>query len=250
MKKLTHVLSIISLIILCSSVALSRIVASGASNSGVRRYEATLVEEVLQAHGGRKSIASISGFRVGFAKLTYTSPFDFFERQVRISSDGEQFTRETIHPDGKRRRYEVFDGRGSFQVEQSWQDENGDIKRQPFPADSYRLRDVRFSIETSGLIPLLRRLSLQQTNPHFLERTPQMLDRFEVTTPDGRLIISVDQSRLIRRLEVRDISFQFADYHATGGLMLPRIQRVVVGQRLVQELFFSEVNLDRLSAKN
>jgi hypothetical protein len=240
MKRIAHALALFSLLTLFSPAGFSRDSAKVTSEGVDQQEAAGLLEEMLAAHGGRSAISSVSGFYAELTKLTYTSPEDYFERKVRVWADGERFERQFIHPNGLRERRETFDGQGGLKEEVVSQ-EGGANNRQVVATDSGRLGAVQFGVETCNLILFLVKLSQQGVTSRFLERTPQMLDKLIITTRRNEYIVFVDQSRLIRRLEIGELVFQFADYRPTNGLMLPRVQRVSVGNRLAYELFFSEI---------
>jgi hypothetical protein len=221
-----------------SLLCLGWIAFSGSASS---RVAVPLFQDVLRAHGGREAIASTVAFHAQAVRLTSTQLPAFFERRLRVSVDSAKFKRHTTDPLGLRDRGELFDGNAGFYAASS-SDEQGRAAPQVLPMDSGRVRAARFSVETFGLLPLLRRCADPATEAIFEGRTPGSLDKFRVKTPAGDWSVYADQSHLIRKVEIGDKTIQFADYRSIGGLQLPFIQRLSVGDRLVYELVFSVID--------
>lgn len=219
---------------------------SGSSHTGtqISRYQNldkagfTAFHEILKAHGDPEAIASILGFNVCFARLTYTSPTEYFERHVCISVEGSKFKRLTADVVGRRSRYETLDDMGNFQSRLS---SKGGTSEQLLTADIDRIHAVRASIGICSLLSFLQKFSQQTTEVQLVEGAPQELEKLRIRTPRGEYNIFADQEHLIRRIEFTDIVFEFADYRSTGSMKLPYVQRVSLNNRLVYELFFSEI---------
>ena len=244
MKRTVHMLILTGLILFPSLTGFSKIAKGNLPYRAAQGDSPSLLDNILEAHGGKAIISTISGYSVEMMKLIYISPTEFFERKVLMRTRGEKFERQTIHPDGRRSRREFFDEEGNFREETVAQEQAGTVSRHLVETSSDRLNAVRFSVETSSLIPFLIKLSSHVKEVRYLERTPQMLDKLKVTTDLVDLIVFADPSRLIRRIEIRGVVFQFADYRLAGGLMLPHLQRVSIGSRLVQEFILSRIEIN------
>jgi hypothetical protein len=201
-------------------------------------------EEVLRAHGGREALASVVAFRAQVVRLTSTFPPAFIERWLLVSVDGGRFRRETVDPHGLRPQIEVFDGHAGLHVVAGSPDEKGAAVSRVLLKDNDQWRATRFAIATCGLLPMLRACADPGADVLFLERTPDLLDKFQVTTSAGDWFIYTDLSHLIRRVEMGSKVFQFADYRPVGELQLPFIQRLSIGDRLIYELYFSTIELN------
>ncbi len=213
------------------------------SSSASSRSVQPLFQAVLQAHGGQEALGSTVAFQAQAVRLTSTQPSAFFERQLRVSVNGTKFRRHIIHPLGLSEQEELFDGQAGFHTTSSRAEPgNGDSLMRPM--DNGRLRAVKFSIETFGLLPLLRQCADSATEAIFAGRAPGSLNKFQVRTPTGEWRVYADSSHLIRKLEIEDKTFAFADYRTVNGLRLPYIERVSVGDRLIYELVFSAIDLN------
>lgn len=240
MKRCSRIL-ILAFLFLCSWAGYSHSRTRIPPRHDLRPERPSVFEEILRAHGGREVIAAISGYNICFTRLTYTSPTEYFERQVYIAVQGARFKRKTSDPIGLRSRYEALDDSGNFQSMISSKDRNGVTTDRPLHADSDRLHAVQASIGVCSFPAFLQKLSQNAAGVHSLEESPQMLDKLKIITPGGEYLIFADQSHLIRRVEFGDLAFQFADYRSTGGLILPYVQRVSLNNRLVYEMYFSEI---------
>lgn len=213
------------------------------SRSAPRAQSAPLFEETLRAHGGREAIASITASRIDAVRLTSTLPPDFFERRLRIETADGKFRRRIVDPLGLRTQFELFDGQaGFFLVSGS---RNG---QEPPPAlnamSEGRLRSVKFSVETRGLLPLLQQFAVPGAEVISQEVVSPRLNRFRIRTSAGLWNVYTDDSHLIRKVEMGDKALQFADYRSVGGLRLPFIERLSFNQRLVQEMVFTTIELN------
>src|ERR1051325_584113 len=117
MKRTVHVLILTSLILFPSLTGFSKIAKGGLPSKAAQEGSPSLLDNILEAHGGKALISSVSGYSVEMVKLIYVSPTEFFERKVVMRTRGEKFDRQTIHPDGRRIRREFFDEEGNFREE-------------------------------------------------------------------------------------------------------------------------------------
>lgn len=195
-------------------------------------------EEVLRAHGGRAAISSTHKYYAQAVRLTTTQSPSFFERRLDVWVDGAKFRRRISHPLGLRERDELFTGdRGYYSTPIQ-----GVSKVALMDQD--RLRAVRYSIETFGLLPLLRRCAEPGNQIVSEETYPGSLHRFVVRNSAGDWRVYVDRSYLIRSVEIGNQIIRFADYRSIRGLRLPYLQRLSVGERLVYELIFKTIDLN------
>lgn len=211
------------------------------SRSASSRTVTPSFQEVLEAHGGREFITAASTFQAQAVRLTSTQPSSFFERQLRVAVDGARFRRHTLHPLGLREQVELFDGYAGYSATIT-PAQSGNASPQVSLLNNERLRAVKFSVETFGLLPMLRQCADAATEAVYACRTPGSLDKFHVRTQVGEWNVYADQSHLIRKLEMGDKTFGFADYRAAGGIRLPYVQRLSVGDRLIYELVFSAID--------
>jgi len=224
----------------CALIAVALIISGmGIASSGrtARLKSSPLFEEVLQAHGGRWAIGSIRGFRAEAVRLTSTRPPEYIERRLIVSASGSQFKRHMIDPLGLIDRFEIFDGQiGHYRIV-----ERGAAEDQPRLMDSDRLRAVKFSINTYGLVPILQTCSDPAVEAVFLGRASRSLDKFVIKTEAGERFIYADRSHRIVRVDIGDKILQFADYRSVNGLQLPYLQRVSLGGQLIYQLTFSTI---------
>jgi hypothetical protein len=213
------------------------------SRSAPRAISAPLFQEVLGAHGGREAIASITASRVRGARLTSTLPPGFFERRLLVEVADGKFRRQTADPLGLRTQTELFDGQTGFYLVSGAGEQEG-VTPQTLRMSGDRLRAVKFSVETYGLLPLLQRCADPTAEVISQETTPARLSKFRVRTSAGEWNVYADESRLIRKIEIGDKTLRFADYRSAGGLQLPFIERLSVGQQLVYEMVLSTIELN------
>jgi hypothetical protein len=203
----------------------------------------TSFEEVLSAHGGRKEIAAISALTVAAARLSVISLTDFFERQVVVSLDGTRFKRRVADLLGLRTEIECLDERGVFRAAVITRAATGEAVSAAAPNDDARRRDVKLMVDTSSLLLILRRCTDASVRVVAAERAAQGLDKFTLATVDGTLIVYADRLHLVRRVEMGDKVFQYAEYRTVDGLQLPYVQRLSIGSRLFYEWFISNIDL-------
>ncbi len=241
MKKFTHALVAVIPVFLWLLISFS---GSGAHSQAQTQPAAqpdgqSAFEKSLDAHGGRAAIARATSYRIEAVRLMTTFPTEFIERRMTLSVDGEKFRRDSIDSSGASDRAEMFDGIRLYAASES---KDGDsIASHWLPSDDARLRALRFNVDTFGLLPLLR---ICADSVAIAEGRAGSLDKFRVTTAKGDWIVYTDQAGLIRRLEIKDKAFQFADYRPSGELRLPFIERLWVSDRLVYELIFSKIEIN------
>jgi hypothetical protein len=236
MKRLIRVMAITGFIAFGCWAAFSR--------NAPRAISAPLFQEALNAHGGREAINSITAFRVQGVRLTSTLPPGFFERRLRVEVADRKFRRQITDPLGLRTHTELFDGQMGFYVVSNAREQQEGITPQTLRMSEDRLRAVKFSVETYGLLPLLQRCADPTAEVISQETTLARLIKFRVRTSAGEWNVYADESRLIRKIEIGDKTLQFADYRSAGGLRLPFIERLSVGQQLVYEMVFSTIELN------
>jgi hypothetical protein len=235
MKRLIRAMAITSFIAFGCWAAFSR--------DAPRAISAPLFQEVLGAHGGREAITWTTAFRVHGVRLTCTLPPGFFERRLLVEVADGKFRRQTTDPLGLRTQNELFDGQTGFYVVSGSRQQEG-VTPQILRMSEDRLRAVKFSVETYGLLPLLQRCADPAAEVIFQETTPARLSKFRVRTSAGEWNVYADESRLIRKIEIGDKTLQFADYRSASGLQLPFIERLSVGQQLVYEMVLSTIELN------
>jgi len=201
-------------------------------------------EEVFQAHGGPSVIMSVTGFQAEVVRLTTTLPTQFIERRLIVSVDHERFRRHSTDPLGLRRQVELFDGQGGFKAISTLSDEAGKVANEFVAMDNDRLRDVTFSIRTCGLLPFLQTFARAAQKPVYEEYTKDLLHRFRFESSAGPWLVSTDLAHRVRRVEMGDKTYDFAGYRSINGLELPMIQRMSVGNQLIYELVFSDIELN------
>lgn len=203
----------------------------------------TSFEAVLSAHGGRTEIAAVAALTVAATRLSVISLTDFFARQVIVSRDGTKFKRHTTDTLGLRTEIEWLDERGVFRAAVIERAANGAAVSAAALNDDQRRREVQFMVDTSSLLLILQRCTTASVRVVAVERAAQGLDKFTLATADGTWIVYADRSHLVRRVELGDKVFQYADYRMVDRLQLPFIQRLSVGSRLFYEWFISTIDL-------
>jgi hypothetical protein len=235
MKKLTYLL--IGTILVSASLWLA--LAGRAAPSA----STTQMEPVWRAYGGRQAIASVHAFLAQFVRLTSTVPPEIIESRQTVAVEGPHSRRERVDPHNLTSHVELMNGAVGWKAVPAGELNALAGRLQPMDAD--QVRAAKFAVETSGLLPMLKACMDPAAEARFLERTPMLLDKFAVTTAGGQWFVYADAlSHLIRRVDMGDKTFQFADYRSVDGLQLPFIQRLYVGDRLVYELIFSTIELN------
>lgn len=236
MKRLMRAMAIASFIAFGSWAAISR--------SAPRAISAPLFQEVLQAHGGREAITSITAFRVHGVRLTSTLPPGFFERRLQVEVADGKFRRQIADPLNLRIQTELFDGQAGFYLISGSRDQQEALSAQALPMSGDRVRAVKFGVETYGLLSLLQRCAESTAVVISQETTSARFSKFRIRTSAGEWNVYADESHLIRKMEIGDKTLQFADYRSVGRLQLPFTERLSVGQRLVYEMIFSTIELN------
>lgn len=240
MKKFTHALVAVAPVILWALISFSGSGTHSQAQTAAQPDANSAFEKSLDAHGGRAAIARATSCRLEAVRLLTTFPTEFIERHMTLSVDGSKFRRNSIEPSGASDRAEMFDGGRLYAVLRS-KDDDGGITSHSLPTGSDRLRALRFNVDTFGLLPFLR---ICANSVAIAEGRAGALDKFRVRTDKGDWIVYIDQTGLIRRLEMGDKVFQFADYRSSGELRLPFIERLSIGDRLVYELIFSKIEIN------
>ena len=232
-KKLTHIVVILPLLSIGLWMASSRGSTSPTAPPAL--------DEALLAHGGREAIGAITAFRAQAVRLTSTQPTTFHERRLSVVVAGAKFRRQIESPFGSRLRVEWFDGQRGFEMISVASDE----KHPPALAMSeQRLQEVKSSLALFGLLPILQRCNEPNAEIIAQDSVSVRLNKFRIKTSAGEWAIYIDQSHLIRQVEIGPWLLQFADYRSVGELKLPFVQRLSFGQRLVFELVFSSIDLN------
>ena len=199
-----------------------------------------LIDDLLQAHGGREAIALIGSYRINMAKIVHTLPQQFFVERVRLFVEGNQIHREISFLGGDRALIETINEGGEFEAVILDRDETGSLRSVLLPADAQRQSVVRANVSSCSLLPFLKRLSEPDTHMLYLGREADGSDRFIVSTPSGDYMVYADQDRRLRRVQAGEVTFEFADFRRVGPLLLPFTERVQVGNQLVYQFVFSE----------
>ncbi|HYV05847.1 MAG TPA: hypothetical protein VFB82_14730 [Blastocatellia bacterium] len=205
------------------------------------------ITDVLRAHTEARDYAALSTWLAEGVKLTSlpggleSDLASFFERKLKVVSDGRSFKRYKADPLGLREQIDLFDGRSAFHTVK----ENGRQVEETALAGS-ELAPVEFSIRTFGLVPILRELAEPTTNVTYLETTPRRQDKFLVRGAIGDWTVYCDQQHTICRVEIGDKVIEYADYRSVDGVRLPFFQRVYLNGRLVYEIIFTKIELGRV----
>ncbi|MEW6208082.1 MAG: hypothetical protein AB1631_06930 [Acidobacteriota bacterium] len=237
MKKFTHTLFAVVPILLWLLISLSGSGDNSRTQAAAHPGANSAFEKTLDAHGGRAAIARATSARLEAVRLMTTHPTEFVERHLTVSFTGAKFRRDSIISSGAYESIEMFDGARLYAVSKS----KDDTTSHAIASDSNRLRALRVHVDTFGLLPMLR---VCADSVAVAEGRAGAFDKFRVATASGDWIVYTDQEGLIRRLEIKDKVFQFADYRQTGELRLPFIERLSVGDRLVYELIFSKIEIN------
>jgi hypothetical protein len=162
-----------------------------------------------------------------------------FERKIRLATDGPvvRYDRTTFDIT----QSYLFDGN----ILVSKASEDGSRR----PLDSVETESLRFQIRTSGLLPVLKRLSDPATKVVYLGATAKG-DRFEVKTQNGSWYFYSNSNHLIDQLEVGEINIMFEDYRTVNGLTLPYYQSVRKGNALLYDIKFDTFELNPVFASD
>lgn len=200
-------------------------------------------EKVWRVHGASKLFAEIRSYELEFDKITWVSESEFFERKASVSVADDEFVRVLADTRGQRIESSVLAHDGSFHETVSLNREGRTQVNEAHSGEEARSQAVAFSIQICGLIPILRMCSQPDIEITFIERTPALLDKFRVRSHTCEFWLYVDQSHLIRRVDIRRVTLLFAGYQNVNGLILPQLERVSLDGRVVQELFFTRIDL-------
>ncbi|MFP5265343.1 MAG: hypothetical protein ACLGJB_25945 [Blastocatellia bacterium] len=207
-------------------------------------------DDVLRAHNVQPGAALLSACTIEALRLP-SFPADpnsdvpnFFERRQVVSIQGDAFISHTVAPLGARTQIYVFDGRAGYRAVAE-----GGSPVEVAAIEGSELRAVEFGVKTFGVVPILNLLSDPKTESVYLGRTARKQDKFQVRTHGGTWTLYANQQHLISRLEAGDQIIEYADYRTTDeGLSLPFIQRAYRGGKLLYELVFTRVELNRAFA--
>jgi hypothetical protein len=195
--------------------------------------------EVWKTHGGEEILAS-SKFLAKAIRITPTSGAGYIEREVVFAVDQDRLRRDAQDPAGLRKTLDLFDLGAGYRgrvIEMS----DGVYTTTDAEGGQNRVDTLRFSSEIFGLLPLLREFA-GSTLTYSVGRTDKMLDEFHVVTPSGQWTVYSDPRHLISAVARGHLAIKYAGYRQVGGLRLPFIQRVYLGERLVYELYFTAID--------
>jgi hypothetical protein len=204
------------------------------------------IATVLQAHHVPADPKVLSSYICEAVKLISTdistSPgaSNYFERKVLVSRNGDLVKRQKSDPLGLREQFELSDGKANYHTTF----EKGLRVEEVTQMEATKVQDFDFAINTFGLLPILRQLADSRTEIIYIGRTARQFDQFKVKTSHGSWTLFCDQKHLIRRLHMKDMVIDYADYRTVGGLQLPFIQRQSVGNRLLYELVFTRIEVN------
>lgn len=104
---------------------------------------------------------------------------------------------------------------------------------------------IKFQIATSGLLPILKRISDPDAKVIYVGATSKG-DRFEVKTANGSWYFHSNVSHLIERVEIGEINITYGDYRTVEGVTLPYYQKVQKGDRFLYDIKFESFELNRV----
>ena len=223
--------------LLLSSSALELASAIGAASPAS-------IEDMLAGHGGRSAVLAINSYRIEMTKFVNTVPPRFFARRVRLSVEGDKIRRETSNPQGDRTGLELIDEGGQFQAfDMDWAEAGGARSSTPLTTNARRQSAVRTNVAVCSLIPFLEILCDPAASASFLGLEQGNM-KYLIAAPGKKLLVHLDESRRISRVEMGRNTFEFADFRRVGSLLLPFVERVSVGDHQVFEFLLSgcEIN--------
>jgi hypothetical protein len=245
MKRFTYAVVFPCLSLALATLMYSRTTAHSERQRNLQVGRPPTFQDVWQAHGAAEIFANLRSYELEFDRITWVSPTHFFERQARLSVEDGNFFR--VLSDSMARKFEssVLNSHGSFHEEMRRPGHDGTLLTQEQPVDEERVRAFRFSVQICSLLPILRMCAQPETEITFVQRTPAMLNEFKVRSPDAEIIVYADQSHLIRRVDIRRATLQFAGYRTSEGesVRLPYLERVSIGDRLVYEFVFTRIDV-------
>ena len=196
------------------------------------------VVALVQAHGGGND-RDWTKFLLNGTLRYYpylTIPSQQFERKLLLATDGLVFRYEKttleVHESY------LFDGNTVVQIT-SQTETHVEVK----PLDSEEASGIKSLIASSGLLPILKRLSDPATTVVYLGPTSKG-DRFEVKDAKGSWYFYSNSNRLIERLEYGEINITYGDYRTVGGLTLPYYQNVRQGDTFLYGIQFDSFELN------
>jgi len=214
------------------------------SGNSKRTTPVISITDVLRAHNDARKYAALGTWLAEGVKLTSlpggleSDIASFFERKVRVVSDGRSFKRYKADPMGLREQVDLFDGQSASHTVK----ENGQQVEET-GIEGSELASVEFSIKTFGLVPILRELADPSTQVTHLEQTPRKQDKFMVRGTMGDWTVYCDRQHTICRVEIGDKAIEYADYRIVDGVRLPFFQRVFLNGRPVYEIIFTRIAL-------
>lgn len=239
MKNCTYVLFLIALIWLASAAPPIEKTDDPAARELIR--ELLRAHNVLEGRGALSASFNEAMKTISFSAAGGVEAPGRFNRKVTVFMDGKAFKRHTVDPKGLRERFDLFDGRSAYRKAVY---EQGRLVEEVNQTEGIQFEGVDFSVETFGLVPVLRLLSDPATAVVYLGRAGAE-DKFEVRFATGRWVLYADQSRLVSRIEVGDKRIDYTDYRAVEGARLPFIQRLSVNGRPAYELAFTSIRLNQ-----
>lgn len=232
-------------IIIAMSVAVMICAGLFASALVTENRDRPAIGNVLKAHGVTTETGSLSAFFIEAVKLTSIEggPTEelpgFFERKTTLASDGRFFRRSKIDSQGLLEEVVLLDGLRAYRVVR----ESGQSDAEAEELQGNERDGVRFIAATSGLAPVLARLNKEKTAFAYKGETSRGWSLFTARTDIGNVSIFADRERVIRRIEAAGFTIEYAGYREVDGVLLPFIQRVYRGSRLLYELFFINQSL-------
>ncbi len=208
------------------------------------------IDEVLQAHNVLQTPDALVSYVAEARKLMYyhVNPGSdlpgYFERKITVSTDGNTFKRDKVAPHQLREQIDIV----GEQVACRSEFEEGNLVNASNQLDESESRAVKFSVESFGLIPILKQIQDARLRAVYLGPVEGNQDKFEIKTASGIWVVLVDSWHVIQRVQMirnqHTLVIDFADYREVDGIQLPFLQHVSLDGALLYDLFFTKIDLN------
>jgi len=205
--------------------------------------------EILQAHNIPQSSEVLTAYVAETRKKIYyrvksgSQLPGFFEYTETISTDGIAYKRDKVDLQSVRKQTDLIVEQEAYHMEIVKGKPSGSGRR----LGDTDYRAVKSAILRFGLIPFLRQLQDTTATTVYLEQVEGNQKKLVVKTASEDLTLYVDSQHLIRKIQVprnhHNLTMEYDDYRTVDGVQLPFSQRIFADEKLVYELFFTQINL-------
>ncbi len=243
-KTFTYLVLITGLVLMAVGVIAVLRLVNRSSSPALRKAEpkSDRVLAVLQAHGGRRDREWKRFFQEGTLRYYphLSTGSQSFERKLSLAIDGSLVKYDKAALETR----QSYSFAGNTLVRTTSQK---GTRVEVNALDGVEAASIKFQIATSGLLPILKRLSDPGSTVIYLGTTSKG-DRFEVKTVNGSWYFHSNVSHLIEQVEIGEINITYGDYRTVDGLTLPYYQNVRKGDRFLYDIKFDSFELNPVFA--